>query len=268
MNTHSSFWIVIVVLGICAAGAWWYYEGQEAPLAPVSAPVQAPAAEPAAPRFPVPTEMPARERPENLEPLPALDESDQYFELAMTEVFGSGIADLLVDEALIEKIVATVDNLPRAQVADRIKPVKGVLGPFTVDGQDGSAQFTVNPANYERYDFLVNLMATADQEALVDTYRRFYPLFQQAYVNLGYPQGYFNDRLVEVIDHLLLTPEVDAPIELVRPHVLYEYADPELEALSAGQKLMLRTGSRHTVQIKQALEELRARIVDLQPSAR
>ena len=38
-------------------------------------------------------------------------------------------------------------------------------------------------------------------------YERLYPLFQQAYEDLGYPGKYFNDRLVEVIDHLLQTPE-------------------------------------------------------------
>ena len=42
-------------------------------------------------------------------------------------------------------------------------------------------------------------------------YKQYYPLFQQAYVDLGYPEGYFNDRLVEVIDHLLATPGRDRP---------------------------------------------------------
>lgn len=27
-------------------------------------------------------------------------------------------------------------------------------------------------------------------------YVRLYPLFQKAYVELGYPNGYFNDRLI------------------------------------------------------------------------
>jgi hypothetical protein len=82
-------------------------------------------------------------------------------------------------------------------------------------------------------------------------------LFQDAYVALGYPDGYFNDRLVEVIDHLLETPEVNDPIELVRPHVLYEYSDPNLEALSSGQKLLLRMGSDNAARIKGTLRELR-----------
>ena len=87
-------------------------------------------------------------------------------------------------------------------------------------------------------------------------------------MRLGYPDGYFNDRLVEVIDHLLATPEIEDPVRVVRPHVLYEYEDPALESLSAGQKLLLRTGPDHAVVVKQFLEEMRERITRAAPAAR
>ena len=130
-----------------------------------------------------------------------------------------------------------------------------------------AANTQLNPANYQRYDFLVNLLAMADLPALVDTYRRFYPLFQEAYVNQGYPDGYFNDRLVEVLEHLLETPDIDALPELSRPHVLYEFADPALEALSGGQKMILRAGPEHAERIKQFLEELRDAIAGADPAS-
>ena len=98
------------------------------------------------------------------------------------------------------------------------------------------------------------------KETIVETYRRYYPLIQEAYIGLGYPDGYFNDRAVEVIDHLLATPVPDGPVRLERPHVLYEFADPELEALSSGQKLLLRMGSDQATRLQQALAELRSRI--------
>jgi hypothetical protein len=65
---------------------------------------------------------------------------------------------------------------------------------------------------------------------------------------------------VEVIDHLLATPEPGEPIRLVRPHVLFEFADAELEALSSGQKLLLRMGDEHAAKIKRVLQGLRALI--------
>ncbi len=272
MNDRSSLWLIPGLLAVGAALALGYFWFERRAAEPEPAPAPAgPAAEaeaPAGPRFPVPPVMPERRRPEDLTPLPPLTESDRYFELALVDVLGSGIDDLLVDTALIEKFVATVDNLPRAAVAERIRPIGNVLEPFSADGQDDSGQFTLDPASYRRYDALVNLITRADMDALVDIYRRFYPLFQEAYVNLGYPDAYFNDRLVEVVDHLLETPQVDEPIELVRPHVLYEYADPALEALSSGQKLILRMGSEHAVRVKQFLEELRERLVAMDPSSR
>ena len=83
---------------------------------------------------------------------------------------------------------------------------------------------------------------------------KLYPLFQQAYQNLGDPQGYFNDRLLEVIDRLLTTPEpagpiavrlidVKGPIASQRPWVRYEFVDPALQALPAGSRVPLRMGS-------------------------
>ena len=118
----------------------------------------------------------------------------------------------------------------------------------------------LDDANYARYDGVVDLVTAANLDEVVDVYRRFYPLFQESYGRLGYPNGYFNDRAVEVIDHLLAAPAPNGPIRLVRPRVLYEFDDPELEALSSGQKLLIRMGNDHAAAIKQVLRELRSRI--------
>jgi tetratricopeptide (TPR) repeat protein len=110
------------------------------------------------------------------------------------------------------------------------------------------------------------MLSATDTSAAADVYKRFYPLLQKAYVNLGYPDGYFNDRVVEVIDHLLATPDVPEPPKLARPHVLYEYADPELEALSSGQKLLIRIGPEHRQTVEGKLREFRQLIVGAPPS--
>ncbi len=59
---------------------------------------------------------------------------------------------------------------------------------------------------------------------------------------------------------LLVTPKPAEPIRLVRPHVLYEFADPELEGLSSGQKLLLRMGGENAARVKQVLQNLRTLI--------
>ena len=104
------------------------------------------------------------------------------------------------------------------------------------------------------------VISQLDAKQLGALYIHYYPLFQQSYQNLGYPNGYFNDRLVEVIDNLLATPEPKGPIELVRPNVMYTYADPALESRSAGQKLLIRMGPENAKAIKAKLTELRALI--------
>lgn len=267
MERQSIQWLIPALLAIGAAAALWYY--WIAVNQPAPEPVVAPAttvAEPQAmpePLHPMPErERRLAERPQ-LVPLPPLDQSDDYFILEMSNVFGRSMEELLVASGTIERIVATVDNLPRAHVAERIRPVVRLEGQFVVDGQDGSGEFTINSSNFARYDVLVELLTSADLVQVVEVYRRFYPLFQGAYVDLGYPDGYFNDRLVEVIDHLLETPEISDTAPLTRPHVLYEFADPELEGLSSGQKLLLRMGAEHRSRVNQRLEELRTIITQM-----
>jgi hypothetical protein len=265
MNKETSQWLVPVILALAVAAALWFFARQgsetEPPAIGSTQPeVQEPVAgERVEPLYPIP-EVGEPVDESQLRPLPPLDASDEYFRLEIVELYGDAIGKLLVESGLIEKIVATVDNLPRAHVAEKIRPVGRLDGEFAVDGQDGTGEYTLNPDNFVRYDVLVLTVTAANIDRVVDTYRRFYPLFQDAYINLGYPNGYFNDRLVEVIDHLLAAPELEGPVALVRPNVLYLYADPELESRSSGQKLLMRMGPQHAVSIKQSLRELRAAV--------
>ena len=164
---------------------------------------------------------------------------------------------------MVRRIVATVDNLPRLSLAADIRPVKPVPGAFATLGPDGAKQIGLE--NSARYAPYVNAFAGVDSRALVALYVRFYPLFQQAYRDLGYPNGYFNDRLVEAIDNLLATPVIEGPISLTQPKVLYEYADPSLQSLSAGQKVMLRMGPDNAARVRAKLREIRALVTAKRP---
>ena len=133
---------------------------------------------------------------------------------------------------LIRNIVATIDNLPRSKAAPRLLPVQPTSGALSTT--NAGDNLVIAPDNSARYAPVVALVHAIDTKQLVAIYVRFYPLFQQAYRELGYPDGYFNDRLVAVIDHLLATPDVKPPIALVQPKVLYQYADPELGSAVSG----------------------------------
>ncbi len=258
--------LVLIVLAAGLAGALWYFRsdifpqaGEPVILQPEPVVEEVPAQ--SGPVHPLVPSRPSGPIDSELVPLPPLDDSDSYFLLALIDTFGPDLERMLVNEALIDKFVATVDNLMRSHVSEKIRPVGRLSGVFAVDAAHDDGRFYVNRDNYERYDLLVNLVARTDLETIAAMYRRFYPLFEESYRRLGYPDAYFNDRVVEVIDHLLATPELDEPIRLVRPHVLYEFADAELEALSSGQKLLLRMGGDHAARIKRVLLDLRVLIV-------
>jgi len=51
------------------------------------------------------------------------------------------------------------------------------------------------------------------------------------------------------------------PVALTQPGVLYEYADPKIEALSAGQKALIRMGGDNATFVKHKLREIRAALV-------
>jgi hypothetical protein len=249
----------VVVLGLL--GAVYYYKYHNAvPAAPVVTeaphpPVQAPqaATEPAV-RNPIPETGDAKS-------LPPLKESDPDVRQSLVGVFGAKtISQFLVPENVVRHIVVTVDNLPRKKVAIELRPVKPTPG-ATATATQGDIT-TLGAANFERYAPLIKVVQSTDTTTLTNVYFRLYPLFQQSYEDLGYPGQYFNDRLVEVIDDMLKTPDVQGPIELTQPKVFYEYADPKLEALSAGQKLLLRMGPANEAIMKAKLRELRKAVVN------
>ena len=53
-------------------------------------------------------------------------------------------------------------------------------------------------------------------------------------------------------------PPIAGPVRPERPWVLYEFADPKLQALTSGQKLLLRMGSVNERRVKARLAEIRA----------
>jgi len=257
--------IGIAIVALLGAAAWYYWDeifAPPVPETPVSLPQPVEPEVDTGPRYPMPEPVPDAATGELVE-LPALDDSDAYFLLEVNAAFGPAIEALLLREGVIDRLVASVDNLTRSKLPEQIRPVGRLQESFATDpGADDSLVLGIS--SYARYDALVAQLYYADIDKLYDTYRRFYPLFQKSYERLGYPNAYFNDRLIQVIDHLLATPEIEGPIVLVRPNVLYEFADPDLEALSSGHKLMLRMGPDNAATMKRLLSKFRVRLTHLE----
>ncbi len=251
---RKPIWLVAGALVLISAAVLLYSWRSAKPKPP--GPVVASAPEAPAVQNPMP-EPPAG----GAAALPPLDGSDAPLASALAELIGKpAVERLFKPELLVRHIVVTVDNLPRKRAAVELRPTRPVPGQFIAEGNDQHS--TLDPANYQRYAPYVQVVQLLDIKQLAALYVHFFPLFQQAYQSLGYPNGYFNDRLVDVIDNLLATPEVNGDIVLVRPNVMYQFADPKLEQLSAGQKLLLRIGPVNAAIVKSKLRELRALIAD------
>ena len=201
MERDTASWAIPVVLAALAGGGLWYYWNVLEHGADPAPGVQSTAPESETipqqsqgPQYPVPDSEFSSGSAAGLRELPVLADSDEYFKLELTDLFGESIGNLLAPSDVIERFVATVDNLPRSHVAERTRPVSALTGAFTAD-RAGGDRYTISAESYARYDPLVAIVAEADVDDLTDLYRRFYPLFQKAYVDLGYPNGYFNDRL-------------------------------------------------------------------------
>ena len=253
---------ILAVLVALAAAGWYFlrhrFEPPPPPPAPPTAKVEVPQPKgPQPPQYPVPVEPPPK-------PLPPIGASDPSVQQALNDLLGAGAVQKFFHiEDTVRRFVATVDNLPRETVANRINPVKPIGGLVATTGREEI--LVIARENSARYAPFIRMAESIDTAKAVKTYVYFYPLFQQAYVELGYPNGYFNDRLVAVIDHLLATPEVKGPIRLVQPKVLHEYADPGLEKRSAGQKMLIRMGPENAAKLKAKLHEIRALLVSQVP---
>lgn len=189
-------------------------------------------------------------------PLPVLGESDRFMLDVLAGLIGNEtLIKLFRPEKIIRNIVVTIDNLPRDRTPINAMPVHPAPGLFFVAGTENEP--TIGQKNAARYASYMKIAAAIDARQLVELYVRLYPLFQQAYEDLGYPKQYFNDRLLVALDDLLAAPELKEPVKLARPKVLYLFADPALEKRSIGQRILVRVGGTNASIIKTKLREIK-----------
>ena len=242
--------VVLIVGGI----GIYFLQRERGDSAGVSVATPPPIEQPAAAELPVSaSSLP----PGRSLPLPKLDESDAEIVGGLTELLGQdAIMQFLVPERLIRNVVVTIDNAPRQEMALNQRPIKPMPNAFVTAGADDT--LTLSPENYARYAPVIAIVRRLDTKTLVSLYRGLQPLFQQAYEELGHPNSVFHTRLLEVIRHLIATPDAPLELKLVQPSVQYKYADERVEKLSAGQKVLIRMGRDNATVVKTKLRELEA----------
>lgn len=262
------FWVGCLTAAVIIIVYMLFFRSE--PPEPVLDPVAAPELQDAPPKIDHPIEAAGGDSAaiepimDPTAPLPDLNQSDATVEEILGRLFTEQkLSRFFLLEHIIERFVIMVDNLPRQSLPATHRPVEKIPGRFLIEGPPEA--LVIDPANYERYKPLIGLLEKADARQVVAVYVKLYPLFQQAYEKLGYPDSYFNDRLIEVIDHLLATPVVHDPIRVTQPKTLYLYADPALEALSAGRKALIRTGPDNAERLKSILRTYRQTLTKTGP---
>jgi hypothetical protein len=190
--------------------------------------------------------------------LPPLNESDAPLRQEALEI--TTHADFytwVAPDELIRRFVAVVDNLAAgnspARELEFIAPNKKFSATVNKD-----RQWVTHPKSFARYHPIANLFNSLNVESSLGLLRRWYPLFQEAYVELGYPDREFKEVLQRAIDELLATPSLEKSPILVQRTGRYDYEDPLLEGRSPAQRQLLRMGSKNVKTIKAKLREFRA----------
>jgi len=122
-------------------------------------------------------------------------------------------------------------------------------------------RYFVEPQGYLRYAPYLDVLEQVPPSELAGFLVRIDPLLTQALAQLGVrdqPKMLVQAAIARV-DQMARLPISGDPqgIELLRPSVMYTYADPDLEALSALEKQLLRIGPANVRRLRAYLLELR-----------
>ncbi|MBO9746618.1 DUF3014 domain-containing protein [Xanthomonas phaseoli pv. dieffenbachiae] len=269
MQSKSSRWPWLLAVPLISGAAWWLFSGPPDPQGRLPAPISRTASAVAAAVNPQPT--PAGNEPRHPLQVPSADAADvaipplaqsddAAWEALLTLVQDETALSIVLRKHLIERVVVMIDNLTQPSISRRASVLQAVSGDLQISSTDN--QLMIDQANAARYAPYVTAFTSVDAQALARSYVRFYPLFQQAYANLGAPDRYFNDRVIDVIDHLLRTPQPAEPIGVRRDERgRYLFVDPSLESLSVGQKALLRLGPTQAAAVKAQLQRIRAALL-------
>lgn len=281
-----SFVTILVISIIVGAATFWWQQRVAAP--PTASTVITPLLDlpkPLAFDLPKPQLAPQIEQPieavdllikKNQVSTPNFQDSPNYVRDALiTLATAQHVLKFLQIDQFIQHLVATVDNLPRKHAPTAAWPINPIEGRFSTghgDQSDPTGATTVHPNNSLRYRPFVTFIESIETTQLIALYKHLYPLIQQTYAELGYSKAFFNDRLIVVIDDLLAAPvqtsqlgvervEVKGPFNQARPWVTYEFTNPELSELSAGQKMLLRAGQDNHQRLRNKLIEIKAGVI-------
>ncbi len=227
-------------------------------LEPEPEPPAAAAAEPEV--APAPVEVVVEEaEPEQVEesiiPLPSLNDSDDFvLENLRAIQNGAALIGFLADQQIVRRFVVFVENISREEFPQTDLPYRPMQQEMPVRNLDENL-YVMDDSAHDRFNAAVDAFVAIDTEHALALYRVLSPLFQQAYAEIGFRNVNFDDTLRQAVNNVLQAQDVEGPFQLVKPSVMYLYADSSIENLSAVNKQLIRLGPENTAKLKDKLRE-------------
>ncbi|HEY7498551.1 MAG TPA: DUF3014 domain-containing protein [Vicinamibacterales bacterium] len=237
--------IVVVLLGLVAAG--YFLLWRRAQPAPNDVRVHTEQAVASTPK-------PVAEAGETID-LPPLAQSDAIVRELVGKISSHPtVASWLTTDNLIRNFTVVVQNISSGRTPSRFLTRVKPAGTFQVI--ERGSDLRVDPRSFHRYDAYADAVSALDARGTARLYATLKPRIDEAYRELGYPEGNFDQVMQRAIVELLKTPVVDSTPALVTKSVVYEYADPKLQALSPAQRQFLRMGPRNVRLVQAKLREI------------
>jgi hypothetical protein len=172
------------------------------------------------------------------------------------------IAAWLATDQLIRSFAVIVVNIGDGRSPSQQLRAVRPTGAFVAAESGTSAR--IDPRSYRRYDEYADAIGALDAQGMARLYATLEPRLQDAYKELGYPDGNFDRAMQKALRELLTTPVPAGDVALVSRSVAWEFADPKLQSLTAAQRQFIRMGPRNMRIVQAKLREF-ASLAGLEP---
>ncbi len=187
--------------------------------------------------------------------LPPLDETDQLIRDLVGRLSSHPmVAAWLTTDGLILNFVMVTTAVANGQIRNAELKAVGPIPRFSI--KESRDNLYIDPASYRRYDRHAAAIAALDARGAARLYTTVKPRIGEAYRRLGSPSDDFDPVMERAIVELLRTPVLEGEVELEPKGIVYGFADPKLEGLTAAQKQLLRMGPQNVRIIQGKLREI------------
>ena len=98
----------------------------------------------------------------------------------------------------------------------------------------------------------------------ITLFREYQSTIEQAWQALGYADKSVEPALLEVLELIMLTPDIQLDARLLKDEANWVYEDESLEKLPALQKQIMRMGPENAERLKALARDLRGGLLDTQ----